>query len=220
MKPLVVFGTSKFARLVHYCLTRDGKRRVDAFTVDRGNGSKKTFCDLPVVPFDRVKTSFPPEYYDMIIAVGYKDMNDLRRRKYEEATSMGYTFASYVHSSTVLPDNVQLGANCLIFERNVLQPFVRIGNNCIIWSGNVIAHDSVLGDHCFVSSGVVIAGETNIGDSCFLGIGAIVGPHLTVGRKCLIGAGAVLMRDAEDFGVYGAEPSERRKAPSHRVPIL
>jgi sugar O-acyltransferase (sialic acid O-acetyltransferase NeuD family) len=220
MKPLVIFGTSKFARLVHHCLTRDGKRSVAAFTVDRDSCSGTAFCDLPVVPFDGVKATFPPQYYDMIIAIGYKDMNDLRRRKYEEAMSMGYTLASYVHSSTVLPDNVQLGANCLIFERNVLQPFVRIGDNCIIWSSNVIAHDSVLGDHCFVSSGVVIAGETHIGDSCFLGIGALVGPHLTVGRKCIIGAGALLMRDAEDYGIYGAEPSVRRKAPSHRVQIL
>lgn len=84
----------------------------------------------------------------------------------------------------------------------------------------MIGHDIVLGDHCFVSSGVVIARETNIGDSCFLGAGAIAGPYLTVGRKCLIGAGAVLMRDAEDSGIYRTEPSERRRAPSHRVPIL
>ena len=89
----------------------------------------------------------------MFIAIGYKNMNKIREKFYNEAKSKGYTLLNYLSSkANIFTDKI--GDNCFICEDNTIQPYVKIGKNVILWSGNHIGHHSVIEDHIWICSHV------------------------------------------------------------------
>lgn len=203
MKPAVVFGTGDVAQIAAYYFERDQIAEVVAFTVDQAYmPAEGTFEGRPVVPFERLVTSHPPDRFALFIALSYSRMNRVREEKFLAATSLGYELLTYVSPDCTYRSEFQPGRNCFIFEDNTVQPFVRIGDNVIFWSGNHIGHHSVIHDHVFVSSHVVISGHCTIDPHCFLGVNSTVAHGVRVADGTLLGAGAVLTKDSERDGVY------------------
>lgn len=216
-KKLVIFGLSDIAQLAHFYFTRESDYEVVAFTVDKDYVQASNFCDLPVIEFESVASTYPPSDHDLFVAVSYSKLNAVRKEKYLAAKSFGYSIASFVSPrATVLTDE-RIGENCFILEDNTIQPFVTIGNNVTLWSGNHIGHHSVIRDHTFIASHVVISGGVDIGEQCFIGVNATLRDHIKVGDRCVIGAGALLLGDAEPNGVYMGVATERSKVPSTRL---
>lgn len=217
MKDLVIFGAGDIAELAHFYFTRDGARRVAAFTVDREFLPGDTWKGLPVVAFDEVASRFPPAAHDLFVALSYSRLNALRREKFLAGRALGYALASYVSPRATVLTEHPVGENCFILEDNTIQPFVRIGHDVTLWSGNHVGHHSVIGDHTFVASHVVISGGVTIGESCFVGVNATLRDHVRIGERCVIGAGALILADAEPEGVYVGPATERSKVPSSRL---
>lgn len=215
-KKLVIFGGGDIGQLAHYYFTHDSDYEVVAFTVDRDYTKEKTFCGVPLVPFDEVARQYPPAQHSMFIALSYAQLNQLRREKYEAAKKLGYTLATYVSShATILSDAI--GENCFILEDNTIQPFVTIGNNVTLWSGNHIGHHSTIADHVFIASHVVVSGGVSIGEASFLGVNATLRDHITVGSRCVVGAGTLLLDDAADETVFIGNGTEVSAVPSTRL---
>jgi len=212
-KRVVIFGVGDFARLAAVYLRTDSPHEVVAFTVHERYRGEPELLGLPVVPFEELGRSYPPEAAAMLVAVGFSRVNRARAEIYDECKARGYELVSYVNSKAILWEEVEFGDNCFVFEANVIQPFVRIGNDVIVWSGNHIGHDSRIGDHCFVASHAVISGNVTIGERCFVGVNATVRDGVTIAPDCVIGAGALIMKDTEPGGVYstpGTEPRPHR----------
>ena len=110
--------------------------------------------------YEHIERRYSSQEYHMFVAVGYSEMNRKRAKFFEEAKDKGYNMISYVHPSTIINDEFEIGENCFIFENNVIQPFVRLEDDVIIWTGNVISHHTTIMKHCFIVSHVAIAGNT------------------------------------------------------------
>jgi sugar O-acyltransferase (sialic acid O-acetyltransferase NeuD family) len=217
LKKLVIFGSGDIAQLAHFYFTSDSPYEVEAFTVDAAYLVASSFCDLPVVPFEEVTEHYPPESYDLFIALSYSKINAVRKEKFLAAKAMGYKLVSFISSRATVLNEGRIGENCFIFEDNTIQPFVTIGNNVTLWSGNHIGHHSVIHDHTFIASHVVISGGVEIGEQCFVGVNATLRDHIKIGDRCVVGAGALLLADAAPEGVYIGTATERSKVPSTRV---
>ena len=202
MARLVIFGAGDIARLAHYYFTQDSEHEVEAFTVDREYRKADEFLGLPLVAFDEVPERYPPERFEMFVALSYTRMNQARADKYEHARSLGYRLPSYVSSRCSLLTDQPIGDNCLILEDNTIQPMVKIGNDVTLWSGNHIGHDAVIEDHCFIASHVVVSGHVRIRSHCFIGVNATLRNSITIAPRTLIGGGAVIMGDTVEGGVY------------------
>lgn len=216
-RPLVIFGAGDIAAVAHSYFTSDSPYEVVGFTVDREFLGEGEFCGRPVVAFDALAEAYPPQEYDVFVALSYSGLNALRRDKYLAAKAKGYTIASYISSRATILNGGAIGENCFVLEDNTIQPFATIGHNVTLWSGNHIGHHSTIGDHSFVSSHVVISGGCRIGERCFLGVNATLRDHVTIGDRCVIGAGALILADAAPEGVYLGAGTERSKVPSSRL---
>jgi len=170
----------------------------------------------PAVPFEEIQEQYPPDDFEMLVAVGYQDLNRLRATKYEEAKAKGYRLISYVSSTAVNVAGIEVGENCFILENQTIQPCTKIGDNVTLWSGNHIGHHSSIGDHCFVTSHVVVSGVTTIEPYCFVGVNATIGHGVTVGRESIIGAGALVTKSTPASSVYVARNTKRFEADSRR----
>jgi sugar O-acyltransferase (sialic acid O-acetyltransferase NeuD family) len=213
MSDVVLFGTGDFARTARVYLETDSAHRVTAFTVHERFVESSSLDGVPVVAFEGLMHSYPPDRCSMFVAIGFSGVNRMRRGIYDQCKAMGYELITYVNSKATYWDELQIGDNCFVFENNVIQPNVHVGNDVIIWSGNHIGHDARIEDHCFIASHVVISGNVTIGESCFVGVNATFRDGVTVAPRCVIGAGALVMRDTIEGGVYsvrGTEPLTKK----------
>jgi sugar O-acyltransferase (sialic acid O-acetyltransferase NeuD family) len=202
MADLVIFGAGDIARLADYYFTRDSPHRVAAFAVDAAYRTADTFLDRPLVDFEDVAARYPPDRFNMFVAISYAKMNKARAAKYEAARALGYELVSYVSSRCSYLTDHPVGDNCFILEDNTVQPFVRIGNDVTLWSGNHIGHDAVIEDHCFITSHVVISGYVRVGEYSFIGVNATLRNSIEIAPETLIGAGSVIMKSTKPKGVY------------------
>ena len=200
---VIIFGTSTFAEVVTYYLDQSPEHEVVAFTGT--SPEQKEFLGRPVVDFNQVQDEYPADQYEMFVAVGYRQMNQLRERFYNEAKEKNYKLLTYIHPSVTWWDNVEIGDNCFIFEDNTVQPFVKIGSNVILWSGNHIGHHSVIENHCFISSHVVVSGHCRVGNNSFVGVNSSFRDGIHIAEHNLIGAGAIMMKNTEPKQVFVPE---------------
>jgi sugar O-acyltransferase (sialic acid O-acetyltransferase NeuD family) len=210
---VVIFGLGDYARIASVYLDDDSPHHVVAFTAHERYIEQAELLGRPVVPFERLRESHPPDSFAMLVAVGYSRVNEARRSVYERCKELGYELINYVSSRATVWRGLELGDNSFVFEENTIQPFVKIGSNVVLWSGNHIGHDSTIGDHCFIASHVVVSGNVSIGDSCFIGVNATFRDAITVAPRCVIGAGALIMKDTVEGGVYsvrGTQPIETK----------
>jgi sugar O-acyltransferase (sialic acid O-acetyltransferase NeuD family) len=217
MKSVVLFGNGRVARLAHFYLTHDSEREVAAFTVDRDHVTDDTLFGLPVVPADEVQVRFPPDDFDMFVAMGYRRVNKFREGKYLQAKEMGYELISVVSSKATVWPGTAIGDNCFIMENVVIQPFTTIGNDVTMWAGSIVGHESVIKDHCFVAAHVVIAGGVTVEPNCFIGINATIRDDITIARECVIGAGAVIMKSTREREVLTGAPAKLLAFSSDRL---
>lgn len=207
MKKLVIFGVAEMGEIAHHYFSKYTGREVVAFSVDSNFIKESTFCGLPVVPFEIIIAAFPPEQYDVFVAIGFSVYNSVRKEKYLAAKALGYGLPSFISEQATVLNEKAIGDNCFIFEDNTIQPFVRIGNNVTLWSGNHIGHHSVIKDHVFITSHVVVSGGVIIGEQCFIGVNAALRDHITVGDRCILGAGTLILSDCPSDSVYKGIPT-------------
>lgn len=218
MAKVVIFGSTETAEIVYFYLTSDSEHEVVAFTVDGDYITTNTFQGLPLVPYEQLEEYYPPDQYQLFIAISYIKVNQLRKSKYLDAKRRGYRFISYV-SSKAFFNNTPIGENTFITERNLIQPFVSIGNNCILLGPNYVGHHTTIEDHCFLTADVSIGGGSVIGEASFIGLNATIRNWVSIGKENIIGAGSIILSNTADQAVYSPGETPKFAVPSNLVKI-
>lgn len=206
MKKLVIFGNGDFARLLKYYIDEDDSREVGCFTVNEADILEESFWGLPVIPFERISESFPPEDYEVLMGIGNSHMNKTRERIFYECKAKGYTVASFIHSSSKL-HGVEMGEGNIIFEDCLFYPFSKIGKGNLFWDHVLISHDCLIGDFNTFSGSSDLAGYVKIGNNGYFGKQCFLNEGITVGDYSLIGACAYAKKDMKDYEVVVAPRS-------------
>lgn len=212
VRGIVVFGATQLASLMWYYLTHDSPYDVAAFTVDKAWMPEPPLLhDLPVVAFETLPESHPPDQYAILVPTGWKYMNDQRAGKLRQVLALGYRPVTFVSPRARIWPDLAIGFNSILDANAMIAPFVRIGDNCMLMGSVGIGHHSVVGDNCFLAGGVVVGGNVKVGENCVLGLRSTILPGVHVAPRCFIGAGAMVTRDTEPGGVYTGSPARRRK---------
>ncbi|KER85560.1 sugar O-acyltransferase [Xanthomonas arboricola pv. celebensis] len=206
-KPLVIVGAGEFAQIACEYFQHDSDYTVVAFSVERDFLLRPTLAELPVAAYEELEQRYPPEQYEVFVAIPATQLNRLRTRFFQDMLRRGYRCASYVSSRAFVWRNAQIGANCFLFEGNVIQPFTQIGDNCILWSGNHIGHRTVVQDNVFIASHAVISGYCEIGRGSFIGVNATLSDKVRIAADNIIGAGALVTRHTDAERVYVGSPA-------------
>lgn len=205
---LIIYGHGKYAEYVKYAFTNDTTYEVIGFCLESSYLStlKSTEGDKEIFNFDNIEENFPPDQYDLFIAVG---SDKVRERLFLSALSKGFSPINYISSKALFWDNLKLGKNVFISENSAIQPFVEIGDNTII-IGAEIGHHCIIGSHSLLST-CVIGATARIGNNCFLGINSSVKNGLQIGDKNIIGMGCIMTRNTGDLEVYSTPSAVKRK---------
>jgi len=195
MKKVIIFGIGQFSETISVYLEQDDRYDIIGYTVDKSHIQEaKTIKGRPVVPWEELEQQFNPRDVLLLGPISYRNANRFRKQRFLEGKKRGFSFLTYIHPDSHIYTE-HIGENCIILERNIIQPFARIGDNVIIWSANHIGHHSVIEDHCFIAGMVGVAGNSHIGEGTFLGGQSGVGDNIKVGAGSILGVGANIVSD-------------------------
>jgi len=207
-KPLVIFGAGKIGEVVLHCWRQQPDREVAAVAVDAAFRNSDSWKGLPLVSFEEIQSTHPPEDFDLFVALGYQDLNDFRARKMDEARAKGYHLPSCL-PGTAEEGGYATGENCFVMPGAMVHPCARLGDGVFVWSGAIVGHHSEIGDCTWITSGANVAGNVNLGANCFLAINSTVVDGITLGERCFIGANALVTKPAEPGSVFIEKSTDR-----------
>ena len=144
--------------------------------------------------------------HDVFVAIG--DNKD-RENVMTQLTKEGFLFATIIHPSAVVAENVSIDAGTCLLAGVVVNPYVRIGKGVIVNTGARLDHHNHIGDFSHVCPGSVLAGDVTIGQRCFLGTGSIVSSQVLISEHVTLGAGCVVVKSITDPGTYVGVPARK-----------
>lgn len=102
--------------------------------------------------------------------------------------------------NSVMMDDVEIGAGCLISPFVTITSNIRIGTQFHCNIGSYVEHDCRIGDYVTFAPGVKCNGNVHIDDHAYIGAGAVIKQGtadrpLRIGRGAVVGMGAVVTKD-------------------------
>ncbi len=149
---------------------------------------------VSVIGNDNAIRSYMPDAVLLVNGIGSIAQTTHRQHIFEMLKTYGYFFASVIHPSAIVAEDVVIGEGAQIMAGAIIQPGSRIGRNAIINTGARIDHDCKIGDHAHIAPGVTLSGGVSVGVSAHIGTGATVIQEVAIGARAIIGAGAVVIK--------------------------
>ena len=156
-------------------------------------------------------TSLLPDFvgeYDIFVAIGD---NATRRSFIEKTISANGNLATLIHPSSIISDDVKIGAGTVVTAGAVINPGAVVGTGVIVNTLSSVDHNCELGDYSHIGVGSHLAGTVKIGAETFVGAGAVIINNISIAPQTVIGAGAVVIKDLTETGTYVGVPVRKIK---------
>ena len=101
MRNLIIFGDTPFAERLFKYISIEAKDKVIAFTQEKSFVSRKEIQGVPVVPFEELDEHFNEEF-EIIIGIGYTQMNQLKKRIYNMCKERKYKIETYISTNAIV----------------------------------------------------------------------------------------------------------------------
>ena len=151
----------------------------------------------------------------MIVAVGYHDLNAVRKEKYEAAKAKGYALISFVSPRAGVGRLAGVGRQLIVLDNAVIEPGARLGNNVVVWSSVLVGHHTTIEDHAWIA-GQAVSEAAHLGARSFVGLGAIVGHEVEIGEQSFLGAGVLVTKCADAKSVFVGKNTDLFRLDSER----
>ena len=211
MTKVIIVGNSIAADILYGYLEHDSRYEVVCFAVNKEYIKESHKFGLKVENLDELPSLYAKEEFQVVLGIGYRDMNQTRAKFFDKLKKYGYNIVTYIHPSAVIQNNAVIGEGSMILSNSVVEPFVKIGENSIIWSNCTIAHHSEICSHCWIASNSIISGQSTVKDKVFIGVNCTIVNEVVVEELNIIGAGSLITKHTKPNEVYLSRSSEKHR---------
>lgn len=133
----------------------------------------------------------------------------VREKVVKKMLDKGAEFTSVIHPTSVMADNVQIGAGAILYPYSIISDNAELDEFCIVNMHSCVAHDASLGKFCTISAFCDITGNTSLGEAVFMGSGVKLVPSVKIGNRAFICAGSVVMTNVKEDRKVMGNPAKR-----------
>ena len=135
--------------------------------------------------------------------------NSLRVEFLAKAEQLGFKTPCFIHSTAVIPSNLEIGRGVYILPGSIIMPYVKLDDYVMISMGAKVAHHSILKKGAFISTGVNFGANIIAKECAYVGIGATIMTGIQeLGNECLIGAGSVVINNVPSKAIVAGVPAK------------
>lgn len=208
MQSVILIGNSITAEVLYHLINEDNRYRIEGFAVDKEYIKEHKFLGCDVIEINDIPKMFDKSVVKVILAIGYKNLNQNRENIYNRIAEIGFDIETYIHQKAMVYTK-DIGKGSIILPGSILDPCSKIGRNTVIWSNVVCAHHSVVGDNCWIASGSVVSGEAEVKNNSFIGVGAIIVNKVVIAEYNIIGARAFMTKSTSAEEVFLTKSAEK-----------
>lgn len=177
--------------------------------------AEQSWNGFDILKFEDIKQRFSCNETEIVIATGEPYYRDVIRHRVKEA---GYPLATLISRNILFGMGTEFRKGCIIFPFCYIGNDVSFGENVIVHTGAKVESECLVGSSSFVSLGAFVGAETSIGERVFIGPNAAVKDNMKLENDSVLGIGAVLVKSAEECGVYVGNPARfLRKNETHKL---
>ena len=206
MKEILLFGISDLSeRIAYYIDCGDSVKNfsVKGFIIDDDYYSEDTFGGKKIYRYSEAKENFL-QTTSVIICIGYKNMNENRKKIFNRIRDDGWDIESFISSQAIIhTDNIGTGN---IFLCKTLIEFKSSMGDCNIFDSGHLGHHSRIGSFNFFSGGNITGGNIKVGDCCFVAMNSTIRNGITLLDKTFVSAGCYLSNDTPAPSMCYASP--------------
>jgi len=193
-RPVIIIGGGGHARVLIATLKAFWREIIGILHPDE-TMIGQTIAGITVIGNDDKVSDYAPDEVVLINGLGSVSLPEKRKDIYMKFKKNGYSFASVIHPSAIVVDDVKIGEGVQIMAGAIVQSGCLIGENVIINTGAIVDHDCKIGAHVHIAPGSIISGGVEIGEMAHIGTGAKVVQGINIHSCAVIGAGAVVIRN-------------------------
>ena len=197
MRNLIIFGDTTFAERLFRYISFEGKDKVIAFTQELKFISKRELQELPVIPFEDLgKLDIE---FEIVIGIGYTQMNKLKKKVYDLCVNNGYKVATYISTNAIVYTN-EIKEGCFLAPGAVVGPGCKLGKANFLASSAVLSHDNEIGDFNYISTDAVFGGFSKVKDNCFFGLHSTIKDGIEIASNNLFGSATNVLKTVNISG--------------------
>jgi len=206
---VIIIGNGSHARMIQELIEEDGNYTIIGVTSN--DEAATDFYGYPVLGTDNIlETYFQKGVKYAAMGIGGFKNNNLRRKVFNYAISIGYQFINLIHSSAVVSKYAKLGQGIVINPNVIVNNEVVLGDNCMLACGSIVSHETILENHVLISAGVVVGGNCTIGEGTLCALGSKIVSGVNIGKNVLVAAGAVVVSNIEDNAKVFGVPAKKK----------
>jgi sugar O-acyltransferase (sialic acid O-acetyltransferase NeuD family) len=152
-------------------------------------------------------SKFKPIEYDIMVALA----NPEHRQNVVERLPKETTFFSYIHPTSIVSGDVEIGEGSFIGPHCILTTNIQVGNHALLNRGVHIGHDCFIGDFFSCMPGVIISGNNTIGSKVYMGAMSVTKEKISITDNVTVGLNAGVVSDIDFPGTYVDTPTKLLK---------
>jgi sugar O-acyltransferase (sialic acid O-acetyltransferase NeuD family) len=137
---------------------------------------------------DELETLFH-ECQNACITIGHVYTNETRKKLFSRLLEIGYKLPPIISPLAYVSKYATIDMGSVVMHHVFINAGVQIGQNCIINTKALIEHDSTIASQSHISTGAIINGDCHINEDSFIGSGSVITEGKTI--KGFIKAGTV-----------------------------
>lgn len=206
-KQIIILGNTEFSEELYQVMSVEGLS-VKGFTVDNEYLKSPSFCGLPNYPFEAIQKEVDMETVEIALALGYSEMNNVRKRKYEECKKRHFNVATFCSKKAFVYAK-SIGEGSIIMPSAYVGPSVSLGVCNVLKAGVYLPHHNIIGCYNWLAPRCTFGGSAVIGNNCFLGLCTTVRNSVRIADFTFSAANAYIHKDTESCGVYMGIPAKK-----------
>ncbi len=190
---VIIVSAGKYAREVYSwvvdCIQAGAPWEFKGFLDNRPNVLDDFPCSAGII--SSVDDYVPQPGDRFVCAIGEAGA---RKAYVARLKAKGAQFASVIHPTAVIGQNVKMGEGVILAPYSVLTAALEIGNFVNIGVFSCCSHHNRIGDWCQISGHCSLPGDVVLDEGVFVGCGVVFVPGARVGTGAYVGAGSVVLR--------------------------